>query len=245
MTPFRFRRRRAIGTPVDLVVGKLLRPVRKAMGARLAAARRHRRTVVEYVDGLPVIVLPDVFNPVLFRSGALLARTVREVVGSRPRTAGPPRLLDLGTGSGVVAVFAAMGGAKVEAVDLNPQAVRCTQLNAQLHHLDEAIDVREGDLFAPVTENQYDLVAFNPPFYRARPETFLEAAYRSEDLFERFAAGLRNRLAPGGQALVVLSTEGDCENAVRRLRTSGFLLEEVTRTRWYGELLVVLGAKRP
>jgi len=215
------------------------------MGARLGAARRDRRTVVEYVDGLPIIVLPDVFNPVLFRSGVLLARTVREIVVHRRRTAENPRLLDLGTGSGVVAVFGAMAGARVDAVDLNPQAVRCTQLNAQLHHVEEAIDVREGDLFAPVAGERYDLIAFNPPFYRARPETFLEAAYRSEDLFERFAAGLRDRLAPGGQALVVLSTEGACEDAVRRLRTSGFLLEEVTRTRWYGELLAVLGAKRP
>jgi release factor glutamine methyltransferase len=213
------------------------------MGARLGAARRHRRTVVEYVDGLPFIVLPDVFNPVLFRSGALLARTVRDVVTSRPRTT-EPRVLDLGTGSGVVAVFAAMGGAKVEAVDLNPQAVRCTRLNAQLHHFDETIDVHEGDLFAPVSDSRYDLVAFNPPFYRARPETFLEAAYRSEDLFARFATGLRAQLAPGGQALLVLSTEGDCEDAVRRLRTSGFLLEEVARTRWYGELLSVMGARR-
>lgn len=233
----------AIGGLGDRLLGVLLRPLRKAMGARLGTMRRHRKTVVEDVAGLPIIVLPDVFNPVLFESGALLARVARREIRSR-RQHEPPRVLDLGTGSGVAAVFAAMAGAQVEAIDVNPQAVRCARLNAQLHHLEDRIDVREGDLFAPVEGRRYDLVLFNPPFHRGSAETFLEAAMRSEDVFERFAEGLSDALEPGGEALVVLSTEGDCDEAVWRLRAEGFGLDEIERTRWYGALLVVMRARQ-
>jgi len=236
---------RPIGTWRDAALGRLLRPVRKALGARLGAARRHRDTVVEQVDGLPFLVLPDVFNPVLFRSGSLLAAAARDELDAWPRSVEPPRVLDVGTGSGVAAVFAAIRGAEVEAVDLNPQAVRCARLNANLHQVEDRVDVHEGDLFEPVQGKRFDLVTFNPPFRTAPPESFLEAAYRGGDLTERFAAGLGAVLAPDGRALVVLCTEAGCQDLVRRLKADGLAVEEAARTRWFGELLVVVRAQRP
>lgn len=231
------KRPRVVGSWADAAVSALLRPLRRGLAARPRLVRRQRRTEVEYVDGLPILVLPDVFNPVRFQSGALLARAARTEVGARPPG---QRVLDVGTGSGVAAVFAALRGAEVEAVDVNPQAVRCARLNAQLHHVEDRVDVHEGDLFRPVEGRRFDLVLFNPPFFRARPTTFLEAAVRSEDLVERFSEGLPDVLAPGGRALVVLSTEGEADELVWRLRTGGFLTEEVARARRLGELLVVL-----
>ena len=121
-------------------------------------SRRYDRLVLEEIDGVPLVVLPQVFNPVLLRTGAFLAR----VVTALPLPAGAA-VLDLGAGSGVGAIFAARRGASVIAVDINPEAVRCARINALLNHLDHAIEARQGDLFAPVAAARFDLILFNPP----------------------------------------------------------------------------------
>src|SRR4029434_3461325 len=70
------------------------------------------------VDGHRLIVPPGALDPVLFRSGAWFARRVR--ARRRPGE----RLLDLGTGSGVVSVLARAAGALPVAVDIDPRACR-------------------------------------------------------------------------------------------------------------------------
>jgi len=163
---------------------------------------RHRRLVIEHVAGTTLLVLPEVFNPSLFFSSEILTSFLdRE--GVRPGMA----VLDMGTGSGICAVVAARCGARVVAVDILPEAVRCARINALLNGLDGSIDVRQGDLFAPVKDERFDLILFNPPFYSGAPGASWEHAWRSEDVAERFALNLGTVLAPGGRAVVVLSSE--------------------------------------
>jgi len=71
-------------------------------------------------------------------------------------------VLDIGTGSGVQAIFAAEKAKKVVATDINPNAVSSTLFNVKHHGLENKIDVRLGDLFAPVkNEEKFDVVIFN------------------------------------------------------------------------------------
>lgn len=174
--------------------------------------RRLGRTVLEEIDGLPLLVLPEVFNPKVFRTGDLLARALSQL----PETAGTA--LDLGTGTGIGALCAARRGYRVTAVDVNPEAVRCARLNALLHRLEERITVCEGDLFAPVAGERFDLVLFNPPFFRGTPKSPLDRAWRSEDVLERFAAELPDHLTATGRALVLLSTDGEGEAMIAAAR---------------------------
>src|SRR5262245_39114064 len=98
--------------PVDrmAVGGRPARPVRAnpllRQGSRLCLLlkrplllRRIRRTVLERVDGVTVVVSPEVLNPVVFRSGAYLARTVAAAPAAAPPASGAttPRALDMGT----------------------------------------------------------------------------------------------------------------------------------------------------
>ncbi len=168
-------------------------------------SRRYGRLVLEEINGVPLIVLPEVFNPVLLRTGEFLAHTITGL-GSLKGQA----VLDMGTGSGVGAVFAARQGATVTAVDINPEAVRCARLNSLLNQVEERVEVVQGDLFGPVSGRQFDLVFFNPPYHRGRPKGGIDHAWRGEDVFERFAAGLGDMLWPGGRALLVLSSDGNC-----------------------------------
>jgi HemK-related putative methylase len=204
-------------------------------------SRRYGRLVLEVVDGVPLIVLPQVFNPVLLRSGALMARALSRLP---IRDAASLSVLDLGTGSGIGAVFAARRGATVVAVDINPEAVRCARINALLNRADERIEVRLGDLFEPVRGEMFDLVLFNPPFYRGVPRDKLDHAWRGQDVFERFAAELGRVLAPDGSALLTLSTDGDCAELLAELGAAGFRREIVEQIDLINEVVTIYAVER-
>lgn len=171
---------------------------------RLFQRHRHNRLVVEYVEDRPLVILPDVFNPKLFRTGAFMAHFLDQEGLPSDAT-----VLDMGTGSGIGAVAAARWTPRIDAVDINPHAVRCARINALLNAVDDRITVHHGDLFAPVQGRRFDVVLFNPPYFRGTPEDALDHAWRSDDVVERFAAALPSHLAPDGYALVVLSSDGD------------------------------------
>lgn len=204
--------------------------------------RRLGRTVLEHLDGISLVVLPQVFNPVLFRTGEALARAV----AASPLASPPPegRALDLGTGSGAGAVFAARRGWRVTAVDLNPEAVRCARVNALLNGLEGRIEVREGDLFAPVAGERFGLILFNPPFFRGAPRDRLDLAWRGTDVLERFAAGLPQALADGGIALLCLSTDGDGDALLADLQGRGFGIETAARRDLGNEVVTVHAVRR-
>ncbi len=163
---------------------------------------RLRRTRLHHVDGVPILVLPDVHDPVVFRTGRFLARAVasQPVRGADVDDEARPLALDMGTGSGVVAIFAGRIGYRVIGVDINPVAVRCARANVMINGLEDTVSIVLGDLFEPVQGKQFDLVAFNPPFFRGEPRDVSDVGWRSPDLIERFAAGLGSVLRLHAQA---------------------------------------------
>jgi release factor glutamine methyltransferase len=197
--------------------------------------RRHGgRTVIETKLGFPLVVLPEVFNPVHFRTTPVIL----EALAAEPMTE-EDTVLDLGTGTGVLAVAAARRGARVVAVDVNPMAVRCARINAQLNQVDDAVEVRRGDLFAPVAGERFELVLSNPPFYRGDGEGGLETALRSPDFAERLAANLVDHLGDHGRALVVLSTEGDEAGFLTAFHSAGLSVTEAFRRDLVSEVATV------
>jgi release factor glutamine methyltransferase len=201
---------------------------------RLFARGRWRRLVLERVGGRPLLVLPDVFNPTLFRSSEFLVRQLGD--GAVPAGAD---VLDMGTGSGVAAIAAAPRAKRVVAVDVNPEAVRCARINALLNHVEDRVEVREGDLFAPVAGQRFDLVLFNPPYFRGVPRDLGDRAWRSTDIVERFAADLGAHLTPRGQALVVLSSDGERDAFLATFEANALAPEVVAERDLINEVLAV------
>lgn len=181
---------------------------------RLFHRQRLEGLAVERVLDRSIVVLPGVLNPKLMRTGAYFATELAR----EPLIEGA-EVLDMGTGSGICALIAARRASRVVAVDLNPTAVRCAKINVLLNGLEHKVDVRHGDLFEPVRGCRFDLILFNPPFLRGEPRSDADRAWRSSDVPERFAAGLREHLAPGGSSLLLLSTFG----------AAGVFLEELAR----------------
>ena len=202
---------------------------------------RVRKPALERIDGVTLLSLPDVLNPVVFRSGELLARTVAESPLAEPSA---HRALDMGTGTGVGAVFLARRGWRVAAVDLNPEAVRCARINALLNRQEDRIEIRQGDLFDPVEGERFGLVLFNPPFFRGEPKGLFDLAWRSRDVMERFAAGLPAALADDGLALILLSTDGDAEGMLEALAAHGLRIEPAVRRDYGNEVMTIYCVRR-
>ena len=201
--------------------------------------RRLEAVVVERIEDQPIVVLPGVLNPKLMRTGAFFASVLRREL----RVCGA-NVLDLGTGSGVCAILAAQRARRVVAIDLNPAAVRCAQINAQIAGLEDRIEVLQGDLFAPVANRRFDLVLFNPPFVRRAPRDVADYAWCSLDVAERFAAGLEKHLAPFGVALLLLSTFGDAAAFIGPLAASGFSITLHAQREFINERLLLFRVQR-
>jgi release factor glutamine methyltransferase len=196
--------------------------------------RRYERVVLENIDEIPLVVLPDVFNPKLLRSGAFLVNQLRR----HDLLQCGRRVLDLGCGSGAAGIWAAARrGCSVVCTDINPSAIRCTRINALLSQVD--LDIRQGDLFAPVENERFDVVLFNPPYFHGIPRNMLDRAWRSPDMAERFAAGLSEHLLPDGSALLVLSSDGDSQPFLQSLGAHGFAQRVVARRDFINEVMTL------
>ncbi|GAA2781106.1 methyltransferase [Kitasatospora paracochleata] len=145
----------------------------------------------------------------------------------RERVPAGARCLDLGTGSGAVALAAADLGAEVTAVDVSRLALATAWLNARLHR--RTLHLRRGDLTAPVAGARFDLIVSNPPYVPAEapvaprrgPARAWDAGPNGRCLLDRIGRQAPRLLAPHGVLLIVQSSLADPAATVAALRRAG------------------------
>jgi len=128
-----------------------------------------------------------------------------DLIAQAPLPADATLAWDIGTGTGVIAaVLARRGVAHVVATELHPRAVACAHDNVQRLGLQPQIQIVEADLFPSGTA---PLIVCNPPWLPGKPSSTLEHAIYDPGgrMLRGFLAGLRERLAPGGEGWLVLS----------------------------------------
>ena len=116
------------------------------------------------------------------------------------------RALDLGCGTGVQALHAARHASRIVATDTNPRALAMTALSAALSGVpEEQLDLREGSLFGPVSDERFDLVVSNPPFVISPSHqfTYRDAGLTGDELSRLVVRGAAAHLSPGGIAVVL------------------------------------------
>ena len=203
----------------------------------LRSRKRHAHLCLERVAGFDILVAPQVFNPALFGSSAFLARYVLKNYASSLKN--PAKVLDLGCGSGLLALAAARAGAKeVIALDLNPEAAWVAGVNARLNGLQERIETRQGNLFEPVSGQTFDLILNNPPYYSHKPTNMLEHAFFAgpqQETLMAMTAGLATHLAPKGTALMVVSSTVSMQAALDAATSQGLEAHIVARRRFWAE----------
>jgi release factor glutamine methyltransferase len=164
-------------------------------------------------------------------------------------------VLDLGTGSGAIAVALAreLPAARVTATDVSAEALAVAGRNAGAHGVADRIRLVRGDALAAVAGERFDLIVSNPPYVAERdadalapelrhePRTALFAGPDGTDLLRRIAAGLPEALAPGGFAAVEVGA-GQAPEVSRWMREAG--LERVNEHRDAGGRPRVVSAAR-
>ena len=92
------------------------------------------------------------------------------------------RVLDMGTGSGCLAILAALAfpNAKVDAVDLSTDALAVAAINVEEYELDAQIELIHSDLFDRLSGRTYDLILSNPPYVNAQSVALLPQEYLHE-----------------------------------------------------------------
>ncbi|MCB0346561.1 MAG: methyltransferase [Bdellovibrionales bacterium] len=135
-------------------------------------------------------------------------------------------VLDVGSGSGVLSVFAAARGAgRVLALDINPDAVRNTRVNAERHSFSDRIEARESDLFSAVARHEkFDVVVANLPFRNKEADDMPSRSIWDTHFMthRRFFSGVRNVLLPHGRIYMVHSSFGDLERFAALASRAGF-----------------------
>ncbi|ALN87314.1 protein-(glutamine-N5) methyltransferase, release factor-specific [Lysobacter capsici] len=179
-----------------------------------------------------------------------------ELALQRLPESGALALADLGTGSGAIALALAMErpSARVIAVDVSAQALEVARGNAAALGLGR-VEFRQGNWFAPLADECFDLIASNPPYIesddphlrqgdlRYEPASALASGEDGLDAIRTIAHEAPSHLRPGGWLLIEHGwTQGE---AVRALLQSAGLIEVATEQDWEGRDRVSLARRAP
>lgn len=186
------------------------------------------------------MTLPGVFRPP--SDSWLLVDAIRERDLARGAS-----VLDVFTGSGVIAIGAALAGASdVTAVDISRRAVLTTRLNARLNRV--RVRAVRGDVFAPVAGRRFELILANPPYVPGESEIpargaarAWEAGHDGRALLDRFCPAVPAHLAPGGRVLIVQSSLSGERETLTALTNAGLAAEVLERRR--GEFGPIVSAR--
>lgn len=119
--------------------------------------KSHTEAYESVSNGVSIVILPNVFSPKYFTDSEYFAKVISETVGDKS-------LLEVGTGTGIVALSAALRGSNVTALDINPDAVENTKLNFKKYNI-STDNVLFSDVYSALGDNQkFDFIFWNHPF---------------------------------------------------------------------------------
>ena len=212
-----------LNLPVDALDSfldvKLLRRERERLDALIETRVTGRKPAAyllnrAYIQGVPFYVDERVIVPRSFIGELLMTAfaETNELTGDPEKVS---QVLDLCAGGGSLAILAALvfPNAAVDAADLSPDALAVARRNLEEHSLSDRIRLKQGDLFAPLGDERYDLILTNPPYvdaealaafppeFAAEPRMAHAGGWDGLDIVRRILGEARDHLTPDGRLI--------------------------------------------
>ena len=149
-------------------------------------------------------------------------------------------VLDMGTGSGVIAIEAAQYAKEVSAVDINPAAVAYVKKQVERQEL-RNLSVTKSDLFQNV-KGRFDTIFFNPPYLPDDPrlqDLALDGGKQGYEVIQRFLEQAKRHLKADGVVLLLFSSLSKPKKIYQLLRANGYKYQRLSRLKLDFEELYV------
>jgi release factor glutamine methyltransferase len=156
------------------------------------------KTRIYKYEDIKLEIPPQVFHPGFFFSTNLLLNYIKALPLK------DKKILEPGCGSGLISIYVAKKGAVATASDINLVAIEFLKKNSRQNNVD--LTIIQSDLFQNIPEQQFDIIAINPPYYKKQPQSAQEYAWYCGENGEYFSGlfkELSNYIHKQSQVLMV------------------------------------------
>ena len=158
-------------------------------------------------------------------------------------------VLEIGTGSGLVSMYASLLTDDVTATDINFNALELAEKNFKLNNID-TVKLEFGDMFEPVKDKKFDVILFNTPYLPTDSDDVIDddlnyafdAGLNGRKVIERFINEVSNHLNDKGIVQMIQSSLSDNDRTLDMFDRNGFVAEIAESEKFFFEEIVLINA---
>ena len=158
-------------------------------------------------------------------------------------------VLEIGTGSGLVSMYASLLSDDVTATDINYNALELAEKNFKLNNIN-TIKLEFGDLFEPVKDKKFDVILFNTPYLPTDSDDIInddlnyafDGGLDGRKVIDRFINDVSNHLNDKGIVQIIQSSLSDNDRTLHMFDRNGFIAEIAASEKFFFEEIVLINA---
>ena len=159
------------------------------------------------------------------------------------------RVLEIGTGSGLISMYASLLTDDVTATDINYNALELAERNFKLNNID-TIRLEFGDMFEPVKDKKFDVILFNTPYLPTDSDDIIDddlnyafdGGLNGRKVIDRFINEVSNHLNDKGIVQMIQSSLSDNDRTLDMFDRNGFVAEIAESEKFFFEEIVLINA---
>lgn len=158
-------------------------------------------------------------------------------------------VLEIGTGSGLVSMYASLLTDDITATDINYNALELAEKNFHLNNIN-TIKLEFGDLFEPVKDQKFDVILFNTPYLPTDSDDIInddlnyafDGGLDGRNVIDRFINQVSNHLNDKGIVQMIQSSLSDNDRTLNMFDRNGFIAEIALSEKFFFEEIVLINA---
>ena len=158
-------------------------------------------------------------------------------------------VLEIGTGTGIVAMYASRITDNVTVTDINLDAVVLAEHNFKLNNIDN-IEILFGNLFEPVKNRKFDVILFNTPYLQTEKDEVIDdnlnyafdGGLNGRKVIDLFLDEVKNHLNDKGKLQIIQSSLSDNNETLRKLDELGFISEIAASEHFFFEDITLINS---